>query len=130
VVQLRLRAVYRRILVLGVNLEVRKRSSMIHWDWVLTLITAVFTIKTAELFVRAVMDMLFDVVYPYMRSFTKTVVATQFPQATGLVDELLPDEPVKPVVPVQQETNRCTMNPNSCKVSYCDWPRCTEPGLR
>jgi hypothetical protein len=103
---------------------------MIHWDWALTLVAAVFVVKVVELFGRVLVDVMFDTIYPYIRSFAKMTIATQFPQASGLVDELLPDDSVKPVVPVQQETNRCTMNPNLCKVSYCDWPRCTEPGLR
>lgn len=25
---------------------------------------------------------------------------------------------------------RCTSDPNTCCVSFCSWPSCTEPGLR
>jgi hypothetical protein len=56
VVQLRLRAVYRCILALGIYLEVRRRLSMIHWDWVLTLVAAVFIVKAVELFGRVLID--------------------------------------------------------------------------
>lgn len=30
----------------------------------------------------------------------------------------------------KKNPKRCTMDPNSCKVDYCPWPSCTEPGLR
>jgi hypothetical protein len=66
---------------------------VIHWDWALTLVAAVFIVKAVELFLRVLVDVAFDKVYPYMRSFAKATIATQFPQADGLVDELLPDDP-------------------------------------
>jgi hypothetical protein len=89
-VSLRLRARYRGVVALGIRLG---RSPMIHWDWVLTLVTAIFIVKTVELFLRVLVDVTFDIVYPYMKSFAKTMVTASFPQAGGLVDELLPDDP-------------------------------------
>ena len=45
-----------------------------------------------------------------------------------LVDSLsLPPTPKNPVFVTQvapADRPRCTNNPNTCKVSYCGWPRC------
>jgi hypothetical protein len=93
VVYVRLRRRSRLFLALGIRLELETGGvTVIHWDWVSTLVVAVFVVKTAELFLRVVVDALFDTVYPYMKSFTKATVVAQFPQASGLVDELLPDD--------------------------------------